>query len=129
MAFLVCVIRDEQRNFDSRKEMLIGIMIPEIARVTREQVLKRIATSMVVGAVFDGVIGAVQEKNPIKEGGKGAIVGGVGQGASLATREFFNGSDKICLTVGVLASVAARYAMVAMEPKEGDADLDEEESD
>lgn len=106
--------------------MLIEIMIPELARLTREQIAKRVATSMLVGAAFDGVIAAIQNKNPATEGAKGAIVGGVGQGASLAAREYFNSSDKMCLTVGVLASVAARYAIGSKTKPDQN---DEEEED
>ena len=105
--------------------MLIEIMIPEIARITKEQLIKRVGISMLVGATFDGLLGAIQEKNPVKEGAKGAIVGGVGQAASLATREFLHSSDKVCMTAGVLASVAARYAVGYLETRN---DVNEDEN-
>lgn len=107
--------------------MLIEIMIPEIARMTREQIAKRIATSMLVGAAFDGLLGVIQEKNPAKEGAKGALVGGVGQAASLATKELLHSSDKISMTAGVLASVAARYALGYIEHKNDPDDENQEE--
>lgn len=97
--------------------MLVEIMIPEIARITKEQIAKRVTTSMLVGAAFDGLMGVIQEKNPAKEGAKGAIVGGVGQGASIAAREAFHVSDKVGMTVGVLASVVTRYALNYAENK------------
>lgn len=90
---------------------MISIMIPEIARVTREQVIKKVLTSAAVGAAFDGAIALLQERNPAKDIAKGGIVGAIGQAASIVARERFNTSDKVTLGVGVAASVIARHAL------------------
>lgn len=88
----------------------------EVARraakeVTKEYVLRELATGAAIGAAFDGITSLFSGKNPVKEGAKGAAAGAAGNGAAVVLRDIAHQRSPIVLAGSMLASIGARYAI------------------
>lgn len=88
----------------------------EVARraakeVTKEYVLRELATGAAIGAAFDGLTSFFTGKNPLKEGAKGAAAGAAGNGAAVVLRDIARQRSPIVLAGSMMASIGTRYVI------------------
>lgn len=92
-------------------QILIEISRRAAKEVTKEYVLRELATGAAVGAVLDGATALFTGKNPAKEGAKGAVAGAAGNGAAVVLRDIAKRRSPFVLAGSMMASIGARYAV------------------
>lgn len=92
-------------------QILIEISRRAAKEVTKEYVIRELATGAAVGALFDGVTALFTEKNPVKEGAKGAVAGAAGNGAAVVLRDIAHRKSPFVLAGSMMASIGTRYAI------------------
>jgi hypothetical protein len=100
-----------KERFKMNAQIVIEISRRAVQKVTREYVLRELATGAAVGALLDGATAFFSGKNPAKEGAKGAIAGAAGNGAALVLRDIARRNSPFVMAGSMMASIGTRYVI------------------